>query len=41
MLNWTRIHKLDMERWPGLRSFLERAPERTGVRKALQEEGLA
>ena len=41
VLNWTRIHKIDLGKWPGLKSFLERAAQRPGVHKALAEEGLA
>ena len=41
VLNWTRIHKIDLAKWPGLQSFLDRAAQRPGVHKALQEEGLA
>ena len=40
VLNWTGIHKIDLGKWPGLKSFLDRAAQRPGVRKALQEEGL-
>jgi glutathione S-transferase len=41
VLNWTRVHEIDLGTWPGLQSFLARAEQRPGVRKALQEEGLA
>ena len=41
VLNWTRIHKIDLGKWPGLKSFLARAEQRPSVRRALQEEGLA
>lgn len=41
VLNWTRIHKIDLGKWPGLQAFLARAEQRPAVRKALQEEGLA
>jgi glutathione S-transferase len=41
VLNWTRFHKIDTSRWPGLESFLARAAERPGVQAALREEGLA
>ncbi len=41
VLNWTRVHKIDLGKWPGLQSFLSRAEQRPAVRKALQEEGLA
>ena len=41
VLNWTRVHKIDLGKWPGLHSFLSRAEQRPAVHKALQEEGLA
>jgi glutathione S-transferase len=41
VLNWTRIHKIDIARWPRLKDFLSRAEQRPGVHKALTEEGLA
>ena len=41
VLNWTKIHKIDMRRWPRLISFRERVAARPAVRRALAEEGLA
>jgi glutathione S-transferase len=41
VLNWTRIHKIDIAPWPRLKDFLSRAEQRPGVHKALAEEGLA
>ena len=41
VLNWTRVHKIDLGRWPALQSFLTRAEQRPSVRQARQEEGLS
>jgi len=40
VLNWTKIHKLDMRRWPRLMAFLDRVAARPAVLQALAEEGL-
>jgi glutathione S-transferase len=40
VLNWTKIHKIDMSRWPRLMAFLDRVGSRPAVRQALAEEGL-
>ena len=39
ILNWTKIHKIDMHRWPRITAFLDRAA-RPAVLRALAEEGL-
>jgi glutathione S-transferase len=41
VLNWTRIHDIDIGRWPGLVAYLGRIAERPAVREALAAEGLA
>ena len=41
VLNWTKIHKIDLSRWPKLVTFLDRVADRPAVRRALTEEGLA
>lgn len=41
VLNWTRIHDIDLSRWPGLAAFVGRVAERPTVQAALQAEGLA
>lgn len=41
VLRWTRAVKLDLNRWPTLVAFLERAGARPAVRAALAAEGLA
>jgi glutathione S-transferase len=40
ILNWTKIHEIDMSRWPRLIAFLDRVAARGAVRQALSEEGL-
>lgn len=40
VLNWTRIHGIDIARWPGLAAYLERVAGRPGVRETLRAEGL-
>jgi glutathione S-transferase len=40
VLNWTKIHNIDMRRWPGLMAFLDRVAARPAVRRARAEEGL-
>ena len=39
VLNWTKIHKIDMRRWPRLMAFLDRVAARPAVLRALAEEG--
>ncbi|HEX8443301.1 MAG TPA: glutathione transferase GstA [Allosphingosinicella sp.] len=41
ILNWTRIHGIDLQRWPGLAGFVARVGERPSVKAALKAEGLA
>jgi glutathione S-transferase len=41
VLNWTRIHSIDLQRWPGLTSFVARVGERPSVQAAVTAEGLA
>jgi glutathione S-transferase len=41
VLNWTKIHKIDLSRWPKLVAFMDRVSDRPAVRRALAEEGLA
>lgn len=40
MLGWTKVHKIDLGRWPGLTAFRERAAQRPSVRQVLEFEGL-
>ena len=41
VLNWTRIHQIDLSRWPGLTAFVKRVAERPAVQATLRAEGLA
>jgi glutathione S-transferase len=40
ILNWTRIHDIDLSRWPGLTRFVERVAQRPAVQDVLEAEGL-
>jgi glutathione S-transferase len=40
VLNWTKIHNVDISRWPRLMVFLDRVAVRPAVRQARAEEGL-
>jgi glutathione S-transferase len=40
ILTWTRIHQIDLSRWPGLTAFFERVKARPAVRAAMRAEGL-
>jgi len=35
VLNWTKIHKIDMRRWPRLTAFLDRVAARSAVLRTL------
>jgi glutathione S-transferase len=41
ILRWTRIHHIELARWPGLSEFVERVTERPAVEAALHAEGFA
>ena len=41
VLNWTRFHGIDIERWPGLAAYLQRIAARPAVQDVLRAEGLA
>lgn len=40
LLNWTRLHDIDLARWPKLAAYHRRVGARPKVREALQAEGL-
>jgi glutathione S-transferase len=40
VLNWTKIHSIDIARWPGLAAYLGRIAERPAVQETLRAEGL-
>jgi glutathione S-transferase len=40
VLNWTKIHAIDIARWPGLVAYLQRVAARPAVQETLRAEGL-
>jgi len=40
VLNWSRIHKIDMGQWPNIQAFMTRVASRPKVQDAMREEGL-
>lgn len=40
VLNWTRLHRIDVSQWPNIQNYMARVGERESVRKAMIEEGL-
>jgi glutathione S-transferase len=40
ILNWTKVHKVDLSRWPALIKFQARVASRPAVQATLQDEGL-
>ena len=40
ILNWTKLHKVDISRWPALGEFQERVRARPAVQETLRAEGL-
>lgn len=40
ILGWTRLHKIDMSKWPVLTDYMSRIAERPAVIEAMQKEGL-
>ena len=40
VLNWTGIHSIDINRWPGLAAYLQRVGSRPAVQETLRAEGL-
>lgn len=40
VLNWSRIQKIDLDRWSNLKAFVQRVAARPAVQQALREEGL-
>jgi glutathione S-transferase len=41
VLRWTRIHHINLSRWPGLAALADRIADRPAVRAALHAEGIA
>ncbi|MET1112698.1 MAG: glutathione transferase GstA [Allosphingosinicella sp.] len=40
VLNWTKLHAIDIGRWPGLAAYLDRIAARPAVQETLRAEGL-
>jgi glutathione S-transferase len=40
VLNWTKIHKIDLVKWPNIQAFMTRMGARPKVQEALKAEGL-
>jgi glutathione S-transferase len=40
ILGWTRLHDIDLSRWPGLAAYAARVAERPAVQETLRAEGL-
>ncbi len=40
VLNWTRMHEIDLSRWPGLVAYVRRVSHRPAVQETLRAEGL-
>jgi len=40
ILNWTKLHKIDVDKWPSIKSFIERVRARPKVQEAMKAEGL-
>ena len=40
VLNWTKFHAIDIQRWPGLAAYLDRVARRPAVQETLRAEGL-
>lgn len=41
ILNWTKLHRIDLDEFPALAAYQSRIGARSAVRQALKEEGLA
>ena len=40
VLNWSKMHSIDLARWPGLSAYLDRVAARPAVQETLRAEGL-
>ncbi len=40
MLSWAALHRIELDRWPGLAGFRQRMMQRPSVRQVLEFEGL-
>lgn len=41
VLRWTKIHKIELTRWPAISAYVERVAARPKVKEALRAEGLS
>ena len=39
-LNWTNVHKIDVAKWPNIKTLMERVRNRPKVQETLKAEGL-
>jgi glutathione S-transferase len=40
VLNWTNIHKIDVNQWPNIKGFMARVAARPAVQETMKAEGL-
>jgi len=40
VLNWTRMHKIDLAKWPSIKAFMDKVGSRPAVQDTLKAEGL-
>ncbi len=40
VLSWTRVHKIDLAKWPNIKAYVERVGARPAVQETLKAEGL-
>lgn len=40
VLNWTNLHKIDLGKWPNIKSFMARVSARPAVQETMKAEGL-
>lgn len=40
VLNWTRMHKIDLDKWPNIKAFMAKVVARPAVQETLKAEGL-
>jgi glutathione S-transferase len=40
VLNWTKMHKIDVSKWPNIQGFMGRVAERPKVQEVMKAEGL-
>lgn len=40
VLNWTKMHQIDLSKWPNIQAYLARVAERPKVQETMKAEGL-